>query len=280
LILAPPVAGTLAYQFGWQAAFIVPGVAGLIWVWFWNRHFFLPEEHPTVTAEERALALSDRVSARAVTLSFAARLKLWGHYLKFRETWGLVLARFIGDGCFYFFAIWLPLYLQSERGLSILKTALVAAIPFIFADLGALGGGWLGQRLIKNGWSVDRSRKTLIWVGCIGSLVAWPVASVEDAWVAVLLASLAVFFIQVKTASLFPLATDLFPARDVATVWGMSGAAGSFGAALFQLGIGSLIEAQGYGIAFILASVLCMGQGLMISVFIRKVEPVRAAVLP
>ncbi len=275
LILAPPVAGTLAYHFGWQAAFIVPGVAGLIWVWFWNRSYFLPEEHPTVTDEERTLAMSDRVAVNGAPLGFAERVRLWGYYLRFRETWGLVLARFIGDGCFYFFAIWLPLYLQSERGMSILKTAFIAAIPFVFADFGALGGGWAGQKLIRNGWSVDRSRKTLIWIGCTGSLVAWPVATVDSAWLAVLLASLAVFFIQVKTASLFPLATDLFPARDVATVWGMSGAAGSFGGALFQLGIGALIQSKGYEIAFILASLLCIGQAMMISLFIRKVEPLR-----
>jgi ACS family hexuronate transporter-like MFS transporter len=275
LILAPPVAGTLAYYFGWQAAFIVPGFAGLIWVWFWNRNYFLPEDHPTVSDQERTLAMSDRVTVNGAPLGFAERVRLWGFYLRFRETWGLVLARFIGDGCFYFFAIWLPLYLQSERGMSILKTAFIAAIPFVFADFGALGGGWAGQKLIRKGWSVDRSRKTLIWIGCTGSLVAWPVATVDSAWLAVLLASLAVFFIQVKTASLFPLATDIFPARDVATVWGMSGAAGSFGAALFQLGIGALIQSQGYEIAFILASLLCIGQALMISLFIRKVEPLR-----
>ncbi len=273
LILAPPVAGTLAYQFGWQAAFIVPGIAGFIWVWFWQRHYFLPENHPTISTEERALALGDRIDAAARALSFGERMKLWGHYLRYRETWGLVLARFVGDGCFYFFAIWMPLYLQTERGMSILKTAFIAAIPFIFADLGALGGGWMGQRLIRKGWSVDRSRKTLIWVGCVGSLVAWPVATVDAAWLAVLLASLSVFFIQVKTASLFPLATDLFPARDVATVWGLSAAAGSFGAALFQLFVGALIESRGYQIAFILASALCLGQAISISLFIRKVEP-------
>jgi hypothetical protein len=55
----------------------------------------------------------------------------------------------------------------------------------------------------------------------------------------------------------------------------MSGAAGSFGGALFQLGIGALIQSQGYEIAFILASLLCIGQALMVSLFIRKVEPLR-----
>lgn len=279
LILAPPVAGTLAYQFGWQAAFIVPGIAGFIWVWFWNKHFHLPEHHPTISAAERDLALADRIGGGTGDTSLRARLKLWGYYLRYKETWGLVLARFIGDGAFYFFAIWLPLYLQVERGMSILTTAFVAAIPFLFADLGALGGGWMGQALIKRGWTVDRSRKTLIWIGCLGSLVAWPVANVDSAWLAVMLASIAVFFIQVKSASLFPLATDIYPARDVATVWGMSGAAGSFGGALFQLLIGALIDTRGYEFAFVLASLFCIAQAAMVSIFIRRVEPLRVGVV-
>jgi ACS family hexuronate transporter-like MFS transporter len=275
LILAPPVAGTLAYVLGWQAAFIVPGLAGLVWVWFWRRYYHLPEAHPHITQEERALALQDRVVTATAPLSLRERLRLFGHYMQYRETWGLVLARFVGDGCFYFFAIWMPLYLQQERGMSMLTTAFVAAIPFLFADMGALGGGWMGQRLIRHGWSVDRSRKTLIWIGCLGSLVAWPVATVDSAWLAVLLASLSVFFIQVKSSNLFPLATDIYPARDVATVWGMSGAAGSFGGALFQLGVGALIQARGYEIAFILASALCIGQAISVSALIRRIEPLK-----
>ncbi|MCS6948019.1 MAG: MFS transporter, partial [Steroidobacteraceae bacterium] len=264
LILAPPVAGTLAHFFGWQAAFIVPGLAGFLWVYFWQRQYELPERHPRVGADERALALRDRIGASAAPIGIGARVRLWGHYLRYRETWGLVLARFVGDGAFYFFAIWLPLYLQTERGMSLLATAFVAAIPFLFADLGSLGGGWLGQRLIHRGWSVDRSRKTLIWAGCLGTLVAWPVAVVDSAWLAVLLAALAVGSIQVKTSSLFPLAADIYPARDVATVWGMSGAAGSLGGALLQLAIGGLIDAEGYHGAFVVASLLCIGQAAIV----------------
>lgn len=168
LILAPPIAGLLVIAFGWQAAFLVPGAAGILWVLLWKRRYFLPERHPTISAEERALALQDRIGATAAALTLRERLGLWGHYLRYRETWGLILARFTGDGAFYFIAFWLPQYLSSERGFDVLKIAAVAWIPFLAADAGTLGGGWLGQRLIRRGWSVDRSRKTLIWAGAAG----------------------------------------------------------------------------------------------------------------
>jgi len=273
LILAPPVAGLLVASYGWQAAFLVPGIAGVLWVLLWNRRYFLPEEHPSISQAERELATRDRIGAAGGPQSFGARVRLWGHYLRYRETWGLVLARFTGDGAFYFFAFWLPQYLSTERGFDVLKIAAVAWIPFLAADLGTLSGGWLGQRLIAGGWSVDRSRKTLIWAGATGVLVALPVTSVASWPIALLLVSVAIGSIQVKTASLFPLAADLYPARDVATVWGMSGAAGSFGAALFQWLFGWLIDTFSYYPVFIIVSTMCLVQALMVSVFIRRIEP-------
>ena len=148
-------------------------------------------------------------------------------------------------------------------------------MPFLLADLGSLAGGGAGQKLIQRGWSVDRSRKTMIWAGSLGALVAFPAASV-DSWVlALLLVSLAIGSIQWKTASNFPLAADLYPAGDVAAVWGLSGAAGSLGGALIQLGIGALVMHFGYPAAFGVASSLCIVQALVITVMIPRVEPLK-----
>ena len=163
--------------------------------------------------------------------------------------------------------------MQSERGFSVLNVAWLVAIPFVFADIGSLSGGWLGQHLIRRGWSVNRSRKTMIWLGALGVLVAWPVNVVQDWWLALLLSSLAIASIQVKTSSLFPLAADLYPARDVATVWGMSGAAGACGAALFQWGFGWLIDVHGYNPVFVIVSVMCIVQAALVSLLIPHVGP-------
>jgi ACS family hexuronate transporter-like MFS transporter len=273
LILAPPLAGLLIYYFSWHAAFIVPGIAGFAWVWWWRRRYHLPEEHPAISAAERELAMRDRIVVASGDIVRRGAWRTWGHYLRYRETWGLLLARFAGDGAFYFFSVWLPLYMQSERGFTVLGVAWLVAIPFVFADLGSLGGGWLGQRMIRRGWSVNRSRKSMIWLGALGVLVAWPVSIVEDWWFALLLSSLAIASIQVKTASLFPLAADLYPARDVATVWGMSGAAGAVGAALFQWGFGWLIDAYGYSPVFAIVSTMCLVQAAFVSLLIPRIAP-------
>ena len=168
--------------------------------------------------------------------------------------WGLALARFIGDGAFYFFAFWIPNYLSDVRGFGLGQIAIGAAIPFIFADVGALFGGWAGQRLIRNGWSVDRSRKTMIWAGALMVPLALPAVYLDSPVLAVLFMGLGIFAIQLKSASMFPLPADLIPAHAVATVWGASGAAGSLAAALSQPLIGWTIDHYSYEPVFIAVS--------------------------
>ena len=292
-IVAPPLIALLIDAFdrlhaagwspftGWHAAFIVPGVFGFAWLWVWNRRFHAPETDPGLSPEERDLILADRVPGPAsapAARSFRDYLgQLRGH-LRHRETWGLILARFTGDGAFYFFAFWIPLYLRDQRGFSLLEIAWAAALPFLFADVGALTGGWAGQRLIKRGMSVDASRKAMIWVGALLVPLALPAVYVDSGLLAVVCMGLGIFAIQFKQSSLFAIPGDVFPSEHVATVWGMSGAAGSVAAALSQPLIGLVIDRTGsYELVFLLVSSMHIVSALCVSVFIPRIEPIRLA---
>jgi len=292
-IVAPPLIALLIDLFdrlhaaglspmdGWHAAFIVPGGLGFAWLWVWQRRFCLPEADPELSREERELILGDRVPAgeRSVDAEsfgdYFARLRA---QLQYRETWGLILARFTGDGAFYFFAFWIPLYLRDQRGFSLLEIAWAAALPFIFADAGALAGGWAGQRLIKRGASVDASRKAMIWIGALLVPVALPAVYVDSGVLAVICMGLGIFAIQFKQSSLFAVPGDVFPSDRVATVWGMSGAAGSIAAALSQPLIGMIIDRTGsYELVFLLVSSMHIASALCVSLFIPRIEPIHLA---
>lgn len=289
-IVAPPLIALLIDVFdrlheaglspinGWRAAFIVPGLLGFLWVWLWKRYFHLPEDDPGISPQERELILADRAAGPGAVEGAgeglgAYLLRLSG-YLRYRETWGLILARFTGDGAFYFFAFWIPLYLRDQRGFTMLEIAWAAALPFVFADLGAFAGGWAGQKLIKGGMSVNASRKLMIWVGALLVPMALPAVYVESGLLAVISMGLGVFAIQVKSASLFAVPGDVFPSNHVATVWGLSGAAGSVAAALSQPLIGFIIDRTGsYEIVFLLVSSLHLVSALAVTVLIPRIEP-------
>jgi MFS transporter, ACS family, hexuronate transporter len=59
-IIAPIVFPWIALTWGWQAAFTVAGIAGLIWLFFWLPFYDVPERQKRLTAEELAFIQSDR----------------------------------------------------------------------------------------------------------------------------------------------------------------------------------------------------------------------------
>ena len=92
-IIAPPLIAFLIATFdslharglspthGWQAAFIVPGVLGLAWVWIWRRHFHLPEHDPSLGEGERALVMAERVAPAVVAARRGTLVLVFGSFL-------------------------------------------------------------------------------------------------------------------------------------------------------------------------------------------------------
>ena len=81
-----------------------------------------------------------------------------------------------------------------------------------------------------------------------------------------------------KKVALFAVPGDVFPSRDVATVWGMSGAAGSVAAALSQPVIGFIIDRTGsYEIVFMLVSSMHIVSALCVTLLIPRIEPLALA---
>ena len=272
-LIAPPLLGWLITAYGWQAAFIVPGIAGFAWLWLWQRRYAPPEVHPALSAEERALILAGRddegeSDPEAPWYAFV-------RFLKYREVWGLMLSRFVSDGAFYFFVAWLPLYLSQERGFDIKAIALSAWVPFLAADAGSLFGGWLGGKLIQRGMTVNASRKTVIWIAALIIPCALPAVMVDSAVAAIALIGVAMFAIQMKAASLFTVPADLFPARDVATIWGVFGSVGSFGGMLFVALAGWVSEHYSYEPIFAAVGVMHILSAFIVMVMIPNIKQLK-----
>jgi len=272
-IIAPPLLVWLIVSFGWQWAFIVPGAAGFIWLAAWNALYDSPEKHTGITESERELILAGRDSS-----SEAVRAVSWTGFIRFleyREVWGLMLSRLVSDGAFYFFVAWLPLYLTQERGFDLQALAFSVFIPFVAADLGSLFGGWLGTRLIRAGWSVDRARKSIIWVSALMVPCALLAALTDSPDIAIGLIGVAMFAIQMKASSHFTIPADLFPAQDVATIWGLFGAVGSLGGFLFVAATGWVTEHYSYTPIFAAVGVMHIVSALIITFMIPEIKQLK-----
>ncbi len=68
---------------------------------------------------------------------------------------------------------WLPEYLFQQRGFSLRDIGLFAWLPFLFADIGSIVGGWSSGMLIAPGVAVVTSVPlafALIWIALFGFL--------------------------------------------------------------------------------------------------------------
>ncbi len=270
-ILAPPlIAGTpwtpgIVTLWGWQAAFLIPGAIGFVWLYLWRKWFYLPAVHPHLPAAEREFILREASHEPAPV----GRSWLWA--FRYREVWGLMISRFVSDGAFYFFVFWLPLYLSEARGMDLRAIGLFAVIPFLAADIGSIAGGYAGKKLMDAGLSLDRSRKIVIWVGALLVLAAMPAATTESAMLALGLIAVAMFAIQFKAASMFTLPADLFASRDVGTIWGMYGAVGSFGGAVFGYITGWTVENVSWTPVFVAAACMHIVSAILVNIFVPRI---------
>jgi len=267
-IIAPPLMAFLILTIGWKSAFVVTGLFGFVWLILWHRIYYTPENHPQITEEELNIIKNGQDN------DDDTEQLPWLSYFKYKEVWGLALSRFVSDGAFYFFVFWLPSWLADAKGFSLIEIGMFAWIPFLLSDIGSFAGGWTGSKLMDNGWSLDKARKWIIWIGAILVVPVLGCLYIESPYWAIALISFSLFATQFKQASLFTLPIDLFPKKDAASVWGISGSAGSFGAMLFTPLIGYLVDTISYSPVFVIVAFLHIISAIIVMIFIPKIQQI------
>lgn len=265
-IVAPLVVPWLALTWGWRTAFVVTGLAGLVWLAFWWPMYRRPAEHPKVSPAELALIESDPPDP-PVRAS-------WLQLLRFRQTWAFTAGKFLSDSVWWFYLFWFPMFLADRFGVDLRTIGLPMVTVFLLADVGSVGGGWFSSFLMKRGWTANAARKTamLLCALCILPVVFAP--HVEAQWAAVWLIGLAAAAHQGFSANLFTLTSDMFPRAAVASVVGIGGFAGAMGGFFMNLGAGWLRQTTGsYAALFLMAGGAYLAALLVIHVLAPRLEP-------
>lgn len=95
-----------------------------------------------------------------------------------------------------------------------------------------------------------------MWTGAVLCLATLPALRAGSAAAALGYIALAMFAIQFKQSALFTLPADMYPPEDVGTVWGLAGAAGSFGGMAFTPVVGWLVQYMSYAPVFVVVSTM------------------------
>lgn len=265
-IVAPLMVPLIALSLGWQAAFLFTGVLSATWLVVWLLWYRAPERQPRLSAAELAYIRSDPPEA--------ATKVPWSRILRHRQAWAFVAAKFMTDPIWWFFLFWLPKFLHSEYGLTLLGLGLPLVVIFVLADVGSILGGWLAGRFIRLGWSVNRARKgaMLVCALCVVPIVF--AAQADNLWLAVGLIGLATAGHQGWSANVFTLTSDMFPRQAVGSVVGIGGFAGAVGGMLIATFTGFLLQTTGsYLPVFLMAGSAYLLALLVVHLLAPRLEP-------
>ena len=268
-LVAPATIPFIAAAWGWQSAFIAAGVLGFIWVIFWLR---MPKNSRVKLAEESAaLAQAEKEEARASIP--------WRKLLAYRQSWSLILVRFLTDPIWWFFLFWLPDFFSKHFGYNIKESALPLIVIYALVTVLSILGGTLTKFLANRGWSLNKVRKIsmLVFACCVV-----PVIFVQyfDMWTIVAVLGLAGGAHQAWSASVYTLGSDMFPKSDVASITGLSGMAGQIGSVLFQTAVGFTLSwfaaqgnaSHGYDIIFMVCGSAYLAAFVIFSLIIPNIN--------
>ena len=256
-LVAPLSIPLIAKWWGWEMAFIVIGALGFVWMGFWIFYYKKPSENPRVNAAEleyinqdegvdmRCRCRKEETSTLDLHLEPTPKIS----YLKafsLRQTWALVLGRFLTDGVWWFFLFWTPGYLSDQFGYKssdgmgmVLIFTLYAIVTFVSIYLCKLPTYMVDRK----GMNPYEGRMVAMFVfACFPLLAlgAQPLGAMSAWWPAILI-GLACAGHQAWSANVYSVVGDMFPKSTIGTLTGI---------AQFAAGCGSFMVNKCAGVLF------------------------------
>ncbi|HEX2860040.1 MAG TPA: MFS transporter [Lacunisphaera sp.] len=240
--IAPLLITAVAARHGWQGAFVITGLLGLVWLVPWLCFYRAPREHPLLRERERALL--------PVEPPVVEKPEGWLAVLRRREVWLLMLGRMLTDPVWYFYQFWFAKYLHDERGVSQLGLSITFVI-FLAADLGSVGGGWFSGLLVKRGHTAPAARlRIMLLAACLMPLSA-VVPLAGWLWLALAAGMLIAFAHMAWLINLSSLVVDLVPQRSLATAFGVIATGSALGGMMMNSAVGKIVSQGSYAPAFV-----------------------------
>ena len=163
-------------------------------------------------------------------------------------------------------------------GMNIKEIAFSAWVPYVGAMIGAIFGGLLAKNRISAGWSIDKTRKMTITLGCFIMIPCFFLLKAPgSAMTAVIIMAILLFGFQVAIGNIQTIPSDLYSGKIVGTLSGFAGMAAKLGAAGLTILVTFITTGGNYTPAFIIGGVLALIALLAIWILCPKIEPLKSA---
>ena len=299
-LVAPLTIPTIASYFksigwggGWEAAFIIIGALGFVWMGFWLFLYDAPAKSKFVNKAELEYINQDGDDAPVATDAKDEKRLSFLQCLGFKQTWAFAFGKFMTDGVWWFFLFWTPAYISDVYGYTSDSFMGMALIFVLYAiTLLSIYGGKL-PTIIMNRTQTDpyaaRMRAMLIFAFFpLLALFAQPLGA-YSVWFPVIIIGIAGAAHQSWSANIFSTVGDMFPKSAVATITGIGGMAGGVGSFLINKLSGILFDhaaetemqllgfkgiESGYFIIFCVCAVAYLIGWIVMKALVPKYDPI------
>jgi MFS transporter, ACS family, hexuronate transporter len=244
----------ITLNYGWRWSFVITGFLGMVLVLFWLKVYKKPEEHTRISKAELDHIHSDKDEP----MDGSAKVS-WARLLTYKQTWALVVCKFLADPIWFFYLTWLPDFFNSSESLDQKLDLKNIGIPFLViylvSDMGSIFFGWLSSKFVSMGWEVGRARKTTMLLCGLCVVPIFFASITNNIYIAVGLIALATAAHQGWSANVFTMGSDMFPKNTVSSVIGIGGMFGALGGIILASTAGIIRVKFGYLPLFIMAGV-------------------------
>jgi MFS family permease len=263
--VTPPLVTALLVFGSWRGAFVILGLASLLWpaVWMW---FFRddPREHPAITSAQLTTLPARAIGggSRNVPWLQLARRMLPVTIVDFCYGWTLWL-----------FLSWIPSFFFQNYRLNLQASALFSTGVFLAGVVGDTMGGVASDALLRKTGSLVAARRYVIVAGFLGAFVfLLPVVLIHEVNVAAICLSLAFFFLELIVGPIWSIPMDIAP-RYAGSASGMMNFGFGVAGIISPFSFGYLVDRTGGWVFPFVASLVLLPIGALLATRLRPDEP-------
>jgi MFS family permease len=254
--LSAPLVAWLIASTSWRVSFFITGAVGLLWVVVWVALVSTPEKTSWIPEPERQRILAERHAGEVMQEGGVGYRGL----LRSPSMWGLAISQGTAVYTVYLYLSWLPNYLQTVRGLSMVNSGLFTSVPFFVGAAVIIVTNWIGDRILTPQTMREGARRIVVvaclLLGALGLLIPF----VDSLWLVVVLTIFPISFGGTATATNAALCNDLLRSQaDSGRAFAFMVLGGNVFGLLAPIVTGYIVQLTGsFSSAFILAGALSL----------------------
>lgn len=267
LAFLAPILTILLVEIGWRYFMVATGLVGVAWALVW--YLTYPKGDPSGGAVDPETAREAEQGAAIQESSNTDYMIAFRH----AKLWGIYIGQFAIGSVFIFFLTWFPTYLTEYRGIEIVQSGFMSAVPYLGAFCGVLLAGFSSDWMVRNGVSSEISRKAPVMIGLALSTAIVGANFTTDNMIAI--AFLTVSFFGVGLASITWVFVSLIaPDEHVGLIGGVFNCFGGSSAIVTPFLIGVLISEDSFAPAFFYIGAVAVLGFLSYLFVVGKVEKI------